>query len=83
MHYTSAAPLSTQARRLGDQPPYPCAILWQNVRQDRGRDGALVCAAPPSKPDGRISRIRLSSRRLTASGIAPLSGRRFIKLLEP
>src|SRR4051794_8974308 len=29
---------------------------------DRGRDDALVCATPPSEPDGRISRIRLSSR---------------------
>ena len=27
-----------------------------------GRDGALVCATPPSEPDGRISRIRLSSQ---------------------
>ncbi len=26
----------------------------------RGRDGALVCPAPPSEPDWRISRIRLS-----------------------
>jgi hypothetical protein len=29
---------------------------------DRGRDGALVCATPPSEPDVRISRIRLSGR---------------------
>src|SRR6185295_2988201 len=28
---------------------------------DRGRDGALGCAAPPSEPDWRVSRIRLSS----------------------
>ncbi len=28
---------------------------------DRGRDGALICSTPPSEPDGRISRIRLSS----------------------
>jgi hypothetical protein len=27
----------------------------------RGRDGALVCAIPPTEPDWRISRIRLSS----------------------
>ena len=26
----------------------------------RGRDSALVCATPPSEPDVRISRIRLS-----------------------
>ena len=30
---------------------------------DRGRDGALVCAAPASEPDWRISRTRLSSRQ--------------------
>ena len=29
---------------------------------NRGRDGALSCAAPPSEPYRRISRIRLSSR---------------------
>jgi SP family arabinose:H+ symporter-like MFS transporter len=28
---------------------------------DRGRNGTLVCPAPPSEPDWRISRIRLSS----------------------
>ena len=28
---------------------------------DRGRDDALGCAAPPSEPDVRFSRIRLSS----------------------
>jgi len=27
---------------------------------DRGRDSTLNCAAPPSEPDWRISRIRLS-----------------------
>ena len=32
----------------------------------RGRSGALDCAAPPSEPDKRISRIRLSSQRFTA-----------------
>ncbi len=36
-------------------------------RLDRGRDGALSCPAPPSEPDGRISRIRLSSQQ-----VAPL-----------
>ncbi len=29
----------------------------------RGRDSALDCTAPPSEPDWRISRIRLSGRR--------------------
>jgi hypothetical protein len=28
----------------------------------RGRNAALVCSAPPSEPDWRISRIRLSGR---------------------
>jgi len=28
----------------------------------RGRDSALACATPPSEPDVRISRIRLSGR---------------------
>ena len=37
---------------------------------DRGRDGALICAAPPSEPDGRISRIRLSSHGLTSSALS-------------
>jgi hypothetical protein len=29
--------------------------------RDRGRDDALVCATPPSEPDVRFSRVRLSS----------------------
>jgi hypothetical protein len=29
--------------------------------KDRGRNGTLFCPAPPSEPDLRISRIRLSS----------------------
>ena len=33
---------------------------------DRGRNGALVCATPPSEPDVRISRIRLSGRWFTS-----------------
>ena len=33
MHYTSTAPFPSQARRLEDQPPYPCAILRHNVRR--------------------------------------------------
>ncbi|MBA4149594.1 MAG: hypothetical protein H0X66_15895 [Verrucomicrobia bacterium] len=28
---------------------------------NRGRDDALDCITPPSEPDGRFSRIRLSS----------------------
>ena len=31
---------------------------WSN----RGREGRLIPASPPAKPDGRISRIRLSSQ---------------------
>ena len=37
--------------------------------RDRGRSSALGCAAPPSEPDWRISRIRLSSQRLPPSGL--------------
>jgi len=33
MHYASAAPVSPQARRLEDQPPYPSAVLRHNVRR--------------------------------------------------
>jgi len=36
--------------------------MSDNAHADRGRDGALSCAAPPSEPDVRLSRIRLSSR---------------------
>ena len=32
------------------------------VQDYRGRDDTLDCIAPPSEPDWRISRIRLSSR---------------------
>jgi hypothetical protein len=31
-------------------------------KDDRGRESRLVSAPPPSEPDVRISRIRLSSR---------------------
>jgi hypothetical protein len=34
-----------------------CLKLWI----DRGRDG-VVSATPPSEPDGRISRVRLTSQ---------------------
>jgi len=33
----------------------------EGINENRGRDGVLY-ATPPSEPDGRISRIRLSSR---------------------
>ena len=32
-----------------------------------GRDGALVCATPPSEPDVQISRIRLSGQHFAPS----------------
>jgi hypothetical protein len=42
---------------------------WETAKEagekaafDRGRDGALGCSAPPSEPDRRFSRIRLSSQ---------------------
>jgi hypothetical protein len=34
----------------------------RNEMDDRGRNGALICAAPPSEPCERISRTRLSSQ---------------------
>ena len=46
----------------------PSPLGWA---EDRGRDGALVCAAPPSEPCVRISRTRLSSRGFPAR---PLQG---------
>ncbi|MEW6375463.1 MAG: hypothetical protein AB1502_06700, partial [Thermodesulfobacteriota bacterium] len=39
---------------------YPGLDPGDNVY--RGRDNALVCVTPPSEPDVRISRIRLSGR---------------------
>ena len=30
------------------------------IRSDRGRNDRLISVAPPSEPDGRVSRIRLS-----------------------
>ena len=47
---------------------------WRGFRPryDRGRDDALVCAAPPSEPYVRISRIRLSGWQFTSlRGRAP------------
>src|SRR4030095_7193803 len=44
------------------------ARLLQNlVRPDRGREDRLASVPPPSEPDVRISRIRLSSRWFTSS----------------
>ena len=36
---------------------------------DRGRNGTLDCATPPSEPDKRFSRIRLSGRRFPSRGL--------------
>ena len=41
------------------------------VRKDRGRDG-VVSATPPSEPDWRISRIRLSSQWVSFLSIGRL-----------
>ena len=43
--------------------------LAQYFPRHRGRSSALACAAPPSEPDWRISRTRLSSQRLPSSGL--------------
>lgn len=48
------------ARCRGD-----AALIGSPVRggvNDRGREGRLASASPPAKPDGRFSRIRLSSQ---------------------
>ena len=37
----------------------PCGKIVR-LAFDRGRDGALVCTAPPSEPSRRFSRTRLS-----------------------
>ena len=37
--------------------------LAQYIPGHRGRSSALACAAPPSDPDRRVSRNRLSSQR--------------------
>ena len=46
----------------------PRDVAWQifSVLQKRGRNGALVCATPPSEPDLQISRIRLSSQQFAS-----------------
>ncbi len=36
--------------------------LWAQQKIDRGRENRLSSVPPPSEPDRRISRIRLSSR---------------------
>jgi hypothetical protein len=45
--------------------------VGNHLKYYRGRDNALVCATPPSEPDMRISRIRLSGQRfyLTRIGV--------------
>ena len=52
-------------RRLGDSGVGENGVRANGVRAssrsaDRGRDGPLIWAAPPSEPDWRVSRIRLS-----------------------
>ena len=37
-------------------------LIATSLAIDRGREDRLSSVPPPSKPDGRISRIRLSSR---------------------
>jgi hypothetical protein len=39
----------------------PLKLDFAEEKGDRGRNETLVCLAPPSEPDLRISRIRLSS----------------------
>ncbi len=44
----------------------------RDAKKNRGREGRLVSAPPPSEPDGRISRIRLSSWWVTCDRIDKL-----------
>ncbi len=45
----------------GSEKPLPGACCAAPRAINRGRDDALDCITPPSEPDGRFSRIRLSS----------------------
>lgn len=51
-------------RDSGGCPVGPGDRYRTGVARDRGRDGALGCAAPPSEPYVRVSRIRLSGQRV-------------------
>src|SRR5689334_21665721 len=53
--YTSSILIINASGRPGSLPPAEVGCF----DEDRGRDGPK--ATPPSKPDGRFSRIRLSS----------------------
>jgi len=53
-------PDTTQAEKSGGIAERPDGA-YAGIAPDRGRDGA-VSATPPSEPDGRISRIRLSGQ---------------------
>ena len=46
----------------------PLSAAPEACRKIGGRDEALVCPAPPSEPDRRVSRIRLSSRSVSHRG---------------
>ena len=60
----------TLVKRVFPEPKTSWKIPFQNILtgcgklrfSDRGRSDTLACIAPPSEPDWRISRIRLSSR---------------------
>ena len=61
------AHLKSQIPTTSPGPRASVLALSQNAPSEpvrrrlyRGRDGALACSTPPSEPDGRISRIRLS-----------------------
>ena len=51
--------------------------------RDRGRDGALICATPPSEPDLRISRIRLSRQQLAPVRRLVISSRSALSSCHP
>src|SRR5260370_5278228 len=52
-----SVPLLAARRGLSPPSSVPCV-----AHHDRGRESRLGSAPPPSEPDVRISRIRLSSR---------------------
>src|SRR6266404_2671782 len=53
------AQLSFRGGRLGDRRGISHCLYFQS---DRGRENRLSSAPPPSEPDRRVSRIRLSGR---------------------
>ena len=61
-HWDHPGMMQAVTFRLHDSVPREVVERWRlELGLDRGRSG-VVSATPPSEPDGRISRIRLSSQ---------------------